>query len=267
MCPGLPNALATAGLALSLLAACEASADEAVRMRREPSPRFEVDEAFQADGGVQYFYELITPDSSSETTGQSLPLFLAFAAGAARTDPLSVVATRVVHTLDKDSAFFTEERANDVAYLNAVAPGLGISRVGPDTYRVAATPSNLFRIRWLDAEAVRQGAHTPGLARLLELTPGAGLPESVVVQDNWGFARVMGFRTGESSVTWTAHYPLKPGQTRVCVFSLSTLYNLPPPFLGGEPRVFTESVNAIAGLIANLRAYPARAADPFAATR
>ena len=258
---GRPVARAFAGLAASLVAASGAYGGEAVLMRREPSLRFDVDEAFQADGGVQYFYELTTANRSAAAASQSLPLFLAFAVGgrqAARTEPLSVVATRVVHTIDKDSSFFTEERAKDVAYLNTVAPGLGIVRVAPDTYRVAATPSNLFRLRWLDADAVRRGAHTQGLSRLLELTAGAALPESVVVQENREFARVMGFRTGDASVTWTAHYPLRPGQTRICIFSMSTLYNLPPKFLGGEERVYSETVNAIAGLIRNLRAYPAR---------
>jgi hypothetical protein len=245
-------------LAAFLVTAATAYADEAPVMRREASVRFELDPAFQADGGVQYFYELAEKEPSPETASKAFALFRAFdvtGAWAARTEPLNVVMSRIVYTMEKDSSFFNPRRAKDVDYLNAVAPGLDITRVNDDTYRTSATPANSFRIRWLDSAAVKRLPREEGLTRLLELCASPALPDSVVVQDNSGFAKVLGWRTGEASFTWTAHYPLAPGRTRVCVFTMSYLHNLPPFFMGGEGRVFSESVNGAATLIRNLRAY------------
>lgn len=228
-------------------------------MRRETSLRYEVDEKFQSAGGVQYFYELAQKEPSPETSSATFRLFRAFdvrGRWVTRADSFYVVMSRLTYTIDKDVSFFTPARANDLTYMNTVAPGLGISRVGADTYRVQATPANTFHLRWLDAAAVRQLPHEPGLSRLLELSAMESLPESVIVQDNTDFARVLGWRTADMSVTWTAHYPLKPGQTRICVFTMSYMVNLPAFFLGGADRVLNESVSGAAQLIRNLRNYP-----------
>jgi hypothetical protein len=63
----------------------------------------------------------------------------------------------------------------------------------------------------------------------------------------------MGFRTAEGSFTWTAHYAVAPGQTRIVVLMMSYLAMLPPFFLGGEERVLHESTTGALRLIGRLR--------------
>lgn len=220
----------------------------APEMRREASLGFVADEAFQAQGGVQYFYELAEP-TPTPPIGSALARFRALDPFSTPDDPYFVVMSRLVYTLDRDISFFTEARARDVGYLRRVAPEMGV-RLEPDgTFRVTKMPSNLFTLAWFEAPS----GNEPSLARFFEFFTGT--PASIVVQTNTSFSRVMGWRTAERSLTFTAHFALSPGKTRVVVCTTSLLHHLPPFFLGGKGRVLRESVEGAASLIQQLRSY------------
>ncbi len=223
---------------------------------------FAIDEDFQRDGGVQFFYELASADSDPEKSSPAFTLFRTFDSTgrwAARTGPLHVLMSRIVYVVDKDAVFFSEVRANDVSYINRIVPDYGIRRKPDGGFRVTKSPSNEFSIQYLDAAATLARAGDGGVARILELLPDAGVPHSVVVQENHDFSRVLGWRTAEASFTWTAHFPLGPGRTRLAVFTMSYIHNLPPFFIGGDRRVYDESVSGMTTLVNNLRGYPATA--------
>jgi hypothetical protein len=235
-------------------------------MRQEPALAFAVDEPFQQDGGVQYFYELAKKDAAAPSA--TFTFFRAFdEAGrwAAQGKPLHVVMSRIVYTVDKDAAFFTEARAKDAAWMNTVAPEFDVSTRPDGGFRAGKMPANDFTIRFLDEEALASQPADGGLAHVTALLPDAGPLHSVVVQENFDFSRVMGVRTGAFSATWTAHQAVAPGQVRVHVFTMSALHTLPPFFLGGEKRVFNESVAGALDLIERLRAAPVT--PPAAAPR
>ena len=93
------------------------------------------------------------------------------------------------------------------------------------------------------------------MARFCEFLPAEHQPASVVLQRNFGFASVLGWRTAERAVTFTAHVPMGPGRTRLVVCTISHLHHLPPFFLGGRDRVLRESVEGAAALIGRMRSY------------
>lgn len=219
-------------------------------MRRETSIDFAVDEAFQEAGGVQYFYEFAAPTPTPATTS-ALARFRALDEKSKPTDDYHVVMSRLIYTVERDLSFFTEARARDVSYLRKVAPEMGV-RLEPDgSMSVSKSPSNRFRLTWYDAPT----ANIPELARFFEFLPPGRLPDSIVVQKNYGFARVMGWKTAERALTYTAHYSAGPGKTRIVVCSMSMLHHVPPFFLGGKNRVFRESVDGAQKLIWQLRAW------------
>lgn len=222
-----------------------------IELRREQTLGFTVDEAFQQDGGVQYFYELAEPDSKP-TEGSALAVFRELDELSKPSDAYHVVMSRIVYTVERDVSFFTEARARDVGWMNRVAREAGV-RAEPDgSFSVSKTPSNRFRVTWL-APPFPEDA---GLRRFLSLLPKEAEPASVIVQRNYDFSRVMGQRTAERAVTWTAHVPAGPGRTRVFVCSMSLLHNLPPFFLGGRNRVFREAIEGAGTLIEQLRKAP-----------
>ncbi len=219
--------------------------------------RFAVDETYLRSGGVQFFYELAHREPSPETASATFPLFRAFDESGRwkSAAPLNVVMSRLVYEVDKDVSFFTEARANDLTYINTVAPEYRITRQPDGGFRSGAMPSNAFTIRFFDEAAVRRRAGSGAVARFLELLAAPGLPHSIVFQQNDEFARVLGWRTAELSVTWTAHFSLGPGRTRLQVCTMSYLHSMPPFFLGGEKRVYRESVDGASQLIDALRRY------------
>lgn len=232
-------------VALTILAAAP------VEMRRETDLEFVVDEAFQQVGGVQYFYELAEPGPKPSS---ALTRFRAMDRESTVDDPYLVVMSRLVYTVERDVSFFTETRARDVSYLKQVAPDVGV-RLDPDgTFRVSRTPSHRFKLAWFDEPAAGKD---PQLTAFFGLLPPGEKPASIVLQKNFDFARVMGWRTGERAITFTAHFAIAPGRTRVVVCSMSLLHHLPPFFLGGRGRVFHESVDGAGTLIAQLRAWKA----------
>jgi hypothetical protein len=246
-------------VALGLFGLLACATFAATPMRREPALDFAVDEAFQADGGVQYFYELARKETDPARSNATLARLQALDESgrwATHGAPLHVVMSRLVYVVEQDAAFFTEARATDLGWMNAVAPDFDITRRPDGGFHADKTPANDFTIRFLGATQVAAQPPDGGLARLEALLPHAARPTSVVVQENFDFARVMGVRTGAFSVTWTAHLALAPGRTRVHVVTLSALHHLPPFFLGGERRVFDESVRGARELIERLRAAP-----------
>lgn len=243
---------------LPLLGLLSALSLGAVPFREEPTLAFAVDEPFQAQGGVQLFYELVrdtpSPERSSATFQRFRPLDLRDRWG--RLDaPLHVVMSRLVYTLERDVSFFTAERAVDLAFIRAIAPDLAITQEGKDTFRAGRIPANRFHIESFDGAQLASLPPTPALARLLELEGSRVPPERLVLQENSDFDRVMGFRTAAMSVTWSSHRALGPGRTRVSVFTMSYLHSVPPFFLGGEGRVHDEAVAGARQLIERMRAY------------
>lgn len=251
----MPTGLQVVGVCAVMMAAAALASPPP--MRQEPALAFVVDEPFQRDGGVQYFYELAKKDASASSA--TVAFFRAFdEAGrwAAQGKPLHVVMSRIVYTVDKDAAFFTEARAKDAAWMNTVAPEFDVTTRPDGGFRAGKMPANDFTIRFLDGAALASQPADGGIAHVAALLPDAGPLASVVVQENFGFSRVMGVRTGAFSATWTAHQALGPGQVRVHVFTMSALHTLPPFFLGGDKRVFNESVAGALDLIERLRAAP-----------
>lgn len=209
-------------------------------LRRELKPTFIADEAFQSHGGTQYFYAL------DRTVW---PEFISLGAATPQTKKPYVVMSRAVHTLSKDVSFFSSERTFDLKYQQAVAPEYEVSQVGPGKFRAERMPANNFTLEHVEREAL-SARHFEALEKLC----GRG-PDSVLIQKNSEFERVVGIRTAEASFIWEAHYALAPGQTRVCSVALSYLINLPPFFMGGEGRVHTETLREALGRIRKLRAY------------
>lgn len=261
MSSSLPWSAAWLAFALVFVPLLGATATEERKppVRREERIGFAVDEALQARGGVQYFYELIDQDADALTHESFAKLQPLDVRGrwAARKEPLYVLVSRIVYTLEKDASFFTAERVRDVTYMNAILPGVGIEQKAPGRYTVAKMPANSFTVRHLGREALTATPREPALEHFLSLSAELGTPDSVVAQENFDFSRVMGARTSELSVTWTAHHALAPGRTRVVVYTMSLLYNLPPFFLGGKRRVHDEALGGALTLIQNLRAYAA----------
>lgn len=227
-------------------------------LRRESVSDFAIDAAFQDKGGVQYFYALL-PSSPSPETNATFARFKPLDVSglwSSLSSPPAVVLSRLVYTVEKDATFFTEARARDVEYINAVAKEMEVTKRSDGSFRVGAMPSNTFTIEYFDAAKLAQG-EAPAAFRAVELAGMNEPPASVVFQHNRDFSRVMGMRTADGSFTWTLHFAIAPGRTRVVVFTMSYLRSLPPFFLGGERRVFRESTEGARALIDNLRAYEA----------
>jgi hypothetical protein len=259
---------------ISLTLAVAALAD--TPWRDEADLRFAVDPTFQATGGVQSFYQLVRADDAAHA-----PLLASLRAldvndrWSTLEASAHVVAVRFDYLVDKDRSFFSAERLLDVDYINAVGPEMKVTSNPDGSFHVGRAPANTFWLTRFGVDALAQHATEPAFRLLTELC-GAGA-DSVIFQENRDFARVWGYRTGGASVAWTAHLPLGPGQTRVCVLTLTSLYALPPFFLGGERRVQRETKAAAKDLIERLRAYervppprqerPAPSASPSPAGR
>lgn len=214
---------------------------------RESSVDFTIDEALLARGGVQFFLEL-TPVVEPLKEGSTVSRFMRLDGTTAKAG-LHALMGRVVYDIDRDISFFTEKRARDITYIQRLAPEMGVKSDGDGSFRVSKTPGNRFTIQWFDAPSAQQQELTGFFPFIV------GSPHSVAVQRNSEFARVLGFRTAERSVTFTAHVPIAPGKTRVQICTLSLLVNLPPAFLGGSARVERESIEGTQQLIKQLREY------------
>lgn len=235
-------------LLLALVASAAAAAPP--EMRREPQLDFKPDEAFQRDGGVQFFYalepSLPTPPATS-AWARLRPLDDL----ATPTDAYEVVMSRIVYTVARDVSYFTEARARDTKYLATVAPEMKVTAAPDGSFLVGRMPKNRFRLSWFDAPTPAE----PTLEPFFRFLPTDAAPASIVVQRNSEFGRVMGWRTAERSITYTAHFSRGPGVTRVHVVTMSLLYHVPPFFLGGKARVYREAVDETANLIEALREY------------
>lgn len=215
--------------------------------RREATPDFEIDEAFQRAGGVQIFMELAGAGTLPATNSR-FRMFQVLDRGdrlRAIGEPVHVAMVRVSYLIEKDVRFFTEQRLRDATYVRAIAPDMDV-RARPDgSFTVSRLPSNRFTLTFHDDDSF--APEVAGLAK------AKGAP--VVIQENTDFGRVMGWRTGAWSSTWTFHEAQGEGLTRVTVVTLSYLYNVPPAFMGGEARMVRETIEQSLAVIDRLRRY------------
>ncbi len=240
----------------ALLSVLTIATDDGAPLRREADCRFAIDERFQRAGGVQLFYAFKHSDDRSERLEKTFvefrPLDFNDRFDAIST-PTHVVMSRLVHTVNKDVSFFSEQRVVDLEYMRAIAPDMKVSKRADGRFRVGAVPQNDFEILHFGPRDVQALLAKKALSPLL--VQSGAVPTSIVVQENTGFSRVMGMRTAEMGVTWTAHYAVNPGVTRVEVTTMSYIHTVPPFFLGGSERVYKESVSAAVGMIRRLREF------------
>jgi hypothetical protein len=219
-------------------------------LRKETRVDFEIDAAFQSDGGIQFFYAF-EPTTAAPAKGTAWARFRPLDDKATASDAYHAVMSRIVYTVERDVSYFTEARARDTGYLAAVAPEAKVTAEKDGSFRAGRMPTNRFTITWHEpAEPT-----SPTLAPLFAFLPPGVSPASVVVQRNSDFARVMGWRTAERSITYTAHEAIGPGRTRIHVCTVSLLHHVPPFFLGGKDRVYREAVDETKALIEALRDY------------
>jgi len=232
-------------ISIGALALVLASAPE---LRREDNLDFATDNALQSSGGLQFFYAFATPEEArGAPEGSALARFSMLDDRAKPGERLYVLMSRLVYTVDRDISFFTEARSRDVNYLNAIAPEVRATVNARGVFHADLTPANNFTLDWQEPVPADSPFHS--------FLPQGAKPASIVIQRNFGFARVLGFRTAERSVTWTAHVPLGFGRTRVFVCTMSLMHNIPPPFMGGKERVYREFVDNTAMLVTRLREY------------
>jgi hypothetical protein len=219
-------------------------------VRRETVAAFEIDEAFQADGGVQIYFELVGAPARP-APGSTLERFHVLDQDdrlSGLTEPVHAVLARMSYVIEKDAAFFSRQRLLDLAWVQSIAPDMDVTEAPDGGFRVGQSPSNRFLLTF-HPDGARLAPEIVALAR------ARGAP--VLVQENSDFARVMGWRTAAWSTTWTFHEAVGPSRTRITVLTLSYLYNLPPFFVGGGDRVYAETVSRSTALIDRLRRYRA----------
>ena len=229
-------------------------------VRREPQARFVADEAFLAQGGVQYFYDFVEKGADALKASPAYGAFRELDPArrwVSLEDPVYVVMVRVVYLLDKDVSFFSRDRVLDAGYMNRVCPTCGIQPLGSGLYRVKQMPANTSRVRHLAGGALQQSLAEGWLRPALALSSGLGAPEIVVLQENFDFESILGMRTGERSVTVTTHHAAAPGKTRVAVHMVTWMHNVPPFFLGGAGRVHDATLEGTLSLVKYLRRYAA----------
>lgn len=233
-------------LLLTLFATSALASDPT--MRREAKLDFDLDEAFLSDGGVQFFYEFAEPAQVADAgVGSTLAKVQTLDDKAKPGERLHAVMSRIVYTLDRDVTFFTEARARDVAYINAIAPEVKAKVDDKGVFHTSKPPANSFTVEWQKP--------MPAASPYRAFLPEGVEVDSVIVQRNFGFDRMFGFRTAERSVTWTAHQSLGEGRTRIFVVTMSLMHNIPPGFMGGTQRVYKEAVESATQLIGRLRDY------------
>ncbi|MGV3622413.1 MAG: hypothetical protein ACO1OB_16465 [Archangium sp.] len=233
-------------LLLTLLATSALAADPT--MRRETKLEFEVDDAFQNDGGVQFFYEFFEPAQVADAgVGTDFAKVRTLDDKAKGGEALHAVMSRIVYTLERDITFFTEARARDVNYINTIAPEVKATVDAKGVFRTHKPPANSFTIEW--QKPLREGSP------YRQFLPPDVEVDSLIIQRNSDFDRMVGFKTAERAVTWTAHQSLGEGRTRVFVVTMSLMHNIPPGFMGGKDRVYKEAVESATQLIGRLRRY------------
>ncbi|MBL8993286.1 MAG: hypothetical protein JNM63_08100, partial [Spirochaetia bacterium] len=103
--------------------------EPAGKARNESRIDFNLDADFLAKGGVQVFFELIhrdQPAESRESFKKLRPLDKEDL-WSRKSEPLYVLASRLVFEVDKDIRFFSAERVLDEYYMNRLLPSYRVS--------------------------------------------------------------------------------------------------------------------------------------------
>jgi hypothetical protein len=211
------------------------------------------------NGDVQYHSELIiAPRSPLASKGFQVALGMDYPRywGNRGDDRYSVMLGRAAFTIDKPVEFYTRERALSVDRLNRLMPEFPLKKLGTEIglFKSESAPSCKIKIETFSkADVLKLEATRPELHFPERLHPELGTPDFLVLQNNFDFDRIFGFRTSQGAITLSAHYRYSPEQTLVLVYSLGFLHNLPPDLWGGAQLVMDTSRDATLVLVERLR--------------
>ncbi len=210
-------------------------------------------------GDVQYHSELIVaPRSPLASKGFQVALGMDYPRYWSNRgdDRYSVMLGRAAFTIDKPVEYYTRERALNVDRLNRLMPEFPLKKLGTETglFKSESAPSCKIKIETFSkADVLKLEVTRPELQFPERLHPELGTPDFLVLQNNFDFDRIFGFRTSQGAITLSAHYRYSPEQTLVLVYSLGFLHNLPPDLWGGAQLVMDTSRDATLVLVERLR--------------
>ncbi len=220
---------------------------------------FVLDRALLNQGTPQYYSRLLlkkeaplnTPEFSS-IVGIDFPGYYRNRGN----DDYAVMLGRVVFTIPKPIEFYSGTRLTDVNRMNRLMPEFPArrdpSRSG--SFFSDGYPGCKFTVEtWSRDELLALGNSRPELRYAEKMNPELGVPDRIVIQHNFDFERVLGFKTSRGALTLTAHYADGPNRTLISTFSLGYLENLPPAVWGGAGIVTETSRDATLVLIERLR--------------
>jgi hypothetical protein len=227
--------------------------------RIESQYRFALNPDVLNAGTPQYFSELIeAPRDPMGSQGFQHIEALDFpryfdSRGSSR---YSVMLGRVAFTVKKPVSFYSRERVLDVKRMNRITPEFPARQTaqGPGYYISDATPGCKFTVEtYSREELLALGNSRPELRYAETMHPELGVPDRLVIQHNYDFDRILGFKTSRGAVTLTAHYAQGSDSTLILTYSLAYLENMPPRIWGGAKLVVDTSRDATLVLIERIR--------------
>ncbi len=166
-----------------------------------------------------------------------------------------IILNKAVYLMEEYVEYFTESLLTNENFIQQTLPKYHIKKVDAKKYHIdcgSFAPEFDYTLSYFQAPFTDKKIQ-PILEYIKKQNPELGIPQTLTLQHNYNFGKVLFQKTSKMSVAVYAYYPYQEDKTLVLNYTLNYVHNLPPKLVGGYKVIMEEIVDGMRNLVLQTR--------------
>ena len=166
-----------------------------------------------------------------------------------------VILNKAIYLMEEKVDYFTEALLTNENFIQQTLPQYNITKVDAQKYHIECgtfAPDFDYSLSYFQAPYTDQKV-LPIVDYIKKKNPELGAPQTLTVQHNYNFGKVLFQKTSKMSIAVFAYYPYGENKTLVLNYTLNYVHNLPPKIMGGYKIMMQEIVEGMRDLVLQTR--------------
>ena len=166
-----------------------------------------------------------------------------------------IILNKAIYLMDERVGYFSKSLLTNENFIQQTLPQYQITKLDNQKYYIECgtfAPDFEYSLSYYQTPFNEQKI-LPIVEYIKKQNPELGAPQTLTLQHNYNFGKVLFQKTSKMSVAVFAYYPYKENKTLVLNYTLNYVHNLPPKIMGGYKIMMREIVDGMRGLVLQTR--------------
>ena len=166
-----------------------------------------------------------------------------------------IILNKAIYLMEERVDYFTESLLTNENFIQQTLPQYNITKLDTKKYHIECgtfAPDFEYSLAYFQPPYSDQKI-LPILEYIKKQNPELGTPQTITLQHNYNFGKVLFQKTSKMSIAVFAYYPYQQDKTLILNYTLNYVHNLPPKIMGGHKIMMQEIVEGMRDLVLQTR--------------